>query len=179
MSNTHLGGHNNITHLDENTLDYLINKYNIKTAYDLGCGPGGMVKMMLSKNIDCVGIDGDTNINYDFPHIIHDFTIGPLKVDVRDFCWSVEFVEHVEEKHMDNYFSVFSSCKVVMITASQQFSGHHHVNVKLMTYWVKQFETRGFVLNEADTLYIRNKSSMKRDFIKTTGMIFNNMRFVS
>jgi hypothetical protein len=179
MLNKHLGGHGNITHLDQSTIEYLIKKYNIKTAYDLGCGPGGMVKMMLDKGVNCIGIDGDLSIKYDFPHIIHDFITSPLTIERRDFCWSVEFLEHVSEQYMDNYFSVFNSCRVIMTTASQQFSGHHHVNVRLMTYWVSQFENRGFALNESDTLYIRNKTSMKRDFIKTTGMVFNNLKFIS
>jgi hypothetical protein len=172
--NSHLGGHQNITHLDEHTLEYLVKKYSVKTAYDLGCGPGGMVNIMIKKNIDCVGIDGDLSIQYTFPHIIHDFTTGPLSVQPRDFCWSVEFLEHVEEKYMDNYFAVFKQCKVIMTTASQKFSGHHHVNVRLMNYWVDEFSKRGFSLNEKDTLYIRNHSSMKRNFVSQTGMVFNN-----
>jgi SAM-dependent methyltransferase len=175
MNKKHLGGHANITHLDERTLDYIAEKYNIQTAYDLGCGPGGMVKLMISKNIDCIGIDGDSTINYNFPHIVHDFTIGDLFVEKRDLCWSVEFVEHVEEKFIENYFSVFKKCKTVLVTCSQRFAGHHHVNVKLMTYWVSKFEERGFALNEVDTLYIRNNSSMNRNFIRETGMVFNNM----
>lgn len=171
---THLGGHANVTHLDQSSLEYMIRRYNIRTGYDLGCGPGGMVKCMIESNIDTIGIDGDYTLERDIPCIIHDFETGVLDVEERDFCWSVEFLEHVYEKYMDNYFSIFKKCKYVLCTASQNPTAHHHVNVKPVSYWISQFNNRGFTHSEEDSKYIRANSSMGRDFIRDTGMVFIN-----
>lgn len=168
----HLGGSCNVTHLDKNSILYLKPKYNIKTAYDLGCGPGGMVQYMNSIGIKCTGIDGDYTVAKDKNIIIHDFCSGPIDIENRDFCWCVEFLEQVDEKYIDNYFSVLNKCKVVCCTASQSLDGHHHVNVKPLDYWIQIFEKNGFKYNKDDTEYIRKHTSMKREFIKQTGMIF-------
>ena len=36
----HLGGHANTTWHDEGSIDFFINKFNIKSMIDIGCGPG-------------------------------------------------------------------------------------------------------------------------------------------
>ena len=87
-------------------LSVIINKYNIKSAIDLGCGPGGMVELMKSHNINAIGIDGDFTITRNIECIIHDFTSGPLDVNPSDLCWTVEFLEHVKPEYIINYFSV-------------------------------------------------------------------------
>jgi hypothetical protein len=168
----HLGGHANVTHIDKASVIYLKNKYSLWSAYDVGCGPGGMVEAMLEMGMECTGIDGDYTLQRKVPVIIHDFSVAPLQPEPRDFCWCVEFLEHVEEKYMDNYFPVFSACHVILATASQNPKAHHHVNVKPCSYWINAFTERGFTYSEEDTVYIRKNSSMKRDFVRETGMVF-------
>jgi SAM-dependent methyltransferase len=169
----HLGGHANITHLDHKCIEYLMEKYNIKTAYDLGCGPGGMVNLMISKGIDAIGIDGDFTLERTCPIILHDFTKGKISnLAKKDFTWSIEFLEHFDEEYMDNYFDVINHTNIVLCTASQNPTAHHHVNVKPLDYWISQFESRGFTYSEVDTEYIRKNNNMKREFITQTGMVF-------
>ena len=55
----HLGGHLNKTHVDEGSLTWIINTFNIKSFLDVGCGTGGMVELSESKGIKSLGIDGD------------------------------------------------------------------------------------------------------------------------
>lgn len=174
----HLGGHCNITHIDEASLDYLISKYSIRSLYDLGCGPGGMVKLANSKKIKSTGIDGDFTIKYrdGLDIITHDFTKGALDLESRDLCWSCEFLEHVEEKYMDNYFSVFNKSKVVFCTYSLSRGGHHHVNVKNQDYWDKCFAERMFTKDLESTEYVRKNSSMSRNFVRNTGTVYINNR---
>lgn len=175
----HLGGHCNITHIDESTLDYLINKFNIKTMYDVGCGPGGMVNLANNKNISAIGIDGDFTLSYNNINVIlHDFTSGPIILSNADLAWSCEFLEHVEEKYMDNYFSVFCKCKLVFCTFSTSRGGHHHVNVQNQEYWDNKFKSYGFVKDTESTLEIRKTSTMKRDFVRNTGTIYLNKVFI-
>lgn len=175
---SHLGGHCNITHIDENTLDYLISKFNIKTMYDVGCGPGAMVKLANSKGVKAIGIDGDFTLEYkDIDVILHDFTSGALSLSICDLCWSCEFLEHVAEEYMNNYFAIFKQCKVVCCTFSTSRGGHHHVNVQNQKYWDSKFNEYGFNKDEESTSYIRKHSSMKRDFIRNTGTIYINRKF--
>jgi hypothetical protein len=109
--------------------------------------------------------------------IIHDFTIGPLDVEPRDLCWSVEFLEHVREQYMDNYFSIFDKCNYILCTANPNANkGHHHVNAKPMSYWIEKFNERGFSFIEEDTNFIRTNGSMKREFIRNTGLVFKNKK---
>lgn len=172
----YLGGHANITHLDLISIQYIKDKYNVKTAYDLGCGPGGMVDVMNNMGIDCIGIDGDFTLQHTCPIIIHDFYMGSLNVEQRDLCWSVEFLEHIPEQYMDNYFEVLKKCKYIMCTASQDNrpSKNYHHNVKLLPYWYNEFEKRNFKLSEEDTQWIRTNNGMKRKFITNTGMFWIN-----
>lgn len=171
----HLGGHENRTHIDEKSLNYLIQRYKIKSMYDVGCGPGGMVKLAKEKGIDVVGIDGDFTITYpeNIKVILHDFTKGPLVCSEKDLSWSCEFLEHVEEKFMDNYFAVFKQTKVVCCTfCNVHGTGHHHVNIQNQEYWDDKFFANGFVKDIESTNYIRENSSMQRDFIRNTGTVY-------
>jgi cyclopropane fatty-acyl-phospholipid synthase-like methyltransferase len=174
----HLGGHMNITHLDLGSLLYVQEKYNVQTMYDVGCGPGGMVELAIQLGIKCKGIDGD--FTYPYPQLIkdnlilHDFTKSDLIVEPADFAWSCEFLEHVEERYMDNYFSVFKQCKRVICTFATNDRGWHHVNVKDQSYWDNQFKERGFLKDEKETQYIRENSSMQREFMRNTGTMYVN-----
>ena len=176
----HLGGHCNRTHTDEATLDFLIAKYNVKTMHDVGCGPGGMVELALTRGVDATGIDGDFTLKFreGFPLILHDFTVGPLSVRPADLGWSVEFLEHVDEKYIDNYFPVFAQCKTVCCTFATNDKGHHHVNVKDQEYWDRQFTNRGFIKDEVSTAWIRKHSSMQREFIRNTGTVYSITRVI-
>lgn len=172
--NNRLGGHLNITHLDKGALCFVVGKYNISTAYDVGCGPGGMLDVMKSIGIRCIGIDGDSNVNKS-GIIVHDFYKGPLELDKVDLGWSVEFLEHVHEKYLSNVFSVFKKCKYVVCTAAPPGkSGHHHVNCRTVEYWIDVFYSYGFVFYGDMTNSIRYRSSMDREFMRNTGMFFVN-----
>ena len=175
----HLGGHLNITHIDEATLVYLLEEFLINSMYDVGCGPGGMVALGKSKGLDAVGIDGDYTLTYpsDIQVIQHDFTKGPIDLDAKDLSWSCEFLEHVEEKYMDNYFSVFQKTRVVIVTyCNIPGTGHHHVNVQNQAYWDDKFKSYGFSKDQKRTDHIRLHSSMKRNFVRDTGTVYINER---
>lgn len=172
----HLGGHYNKTHLDENTLKYLITNFNVKSMYDVGCGPGGMVDLAIRLGINATGIDGDFTIKFP-PHlniILHDFASAPLDLDPVDLAWSCEFLEHVDEKYAENYFSVFLKCKVVCCTFATTLGGYHHVNVKNQYYWDRMFFKYGFIKNYDATSEVKRISSMTRNFIRNTGTVYIN-----
>jgi cyclopropane fatty-acyl-phospholipid synthase-like methyltransferase len=181
----HLGGHKNKTHLDEGTLGYLINKYNVKTMLDIGCGPGGMVLLARDKGIESYGIDGDYSIQrpgVDSYITIHDYELGPSKLELTvDLIWSVEFVEHVWEKYQDNYMKDFQRGNFVLMTfAPPGKSGHHHVNCQEAEYWIEVFKKYGFRYDKDITDTIRAKSTMnvktdkhsKKAWFQNNGLFF-------
>lgn len=178
----HLGGHEGETHIDDGALEYLIKTFNIKSMLDIGCGPGGMVKLAKEKNLNIHGVDGDGKFERD-PSIIdyitiHDYTIGPLEFDQFDLGWCVEFVEHIEKKYMPNFLKTFESCKYIAMThALPGQSGHHHVNLMPIDYWIGVMEATGFTMLVNETNEMRKASTMRERYIRQQGYIFKNGRF--
>lgn len=172
MTPNHLGGHLNTTHIDEGIFNYIVQSFSIKSMIDIGCGPGGMEKIALSRDVFWRGVDGDPVVSRS-SIITHDFSLRPLKVPVFDLGWSVEFVEHVQEAYLPNFMETFDSCGVVFLThAPPKKTGHHHVNCQPMDYWINVFEDWGFVFKEDMTYVARSKSTMKRNFARENGLIF-------
>jgi SAM-dependent methyltransferase len=179
---SHLGGHLNKTHTDRGTLLYLMEKYDIKSFLDIGCGPGGMVQIAKWRGLDAMGIDGDWEVRKEAEAkvFIHDYTNGPAgleKASLRtafDLGWSVEFLEHVDEQYLDNYMQDFARCKYVVCTAAGPGApGHHHVNCQPAEYWHTVFDKYGFDYDDEITQEIRlRKSNMQKPFMQRTGMFF-------
>lgn len=174
----HLGGHLNKTHLDEGSLNWLISNYGVTSLLDVGCGPGGMVELATQKGLIALGVDGDYTLKRFDPSkfIIHDYATGPLKLDQKfDLCWSCEFVEHVEEKYIDNYMQTISSANIVVIThAPPGYPGYHHVNCQNYDYWVDVFKKYNFIYDDEITKIIRKISSMRKPFVQKNGLFFKN-----
>lgn len=182
----HLGGHSNVTNLDTGVLDWVIDRYSIKSFLDLGCGPGGMVEYAHSLGLKSIGIDGDYTLKRpdNSRYILHDFTTGPLHVEEKfGLGWTTEFVEHVEEKYIPNYMPVLSACKYMVMTyAPPGHGGHHHVNENTQEYWIETLAEWGFVFHENETNSIREYTTMhngrkNKNFMKLRGMFFENKNF--
>ena len=182
MLEPHLGGHQNKTHLDNGALDWLIKTVDAKSFLDIGCGPGGMVELAKSKGLLVKGIDGDHTLKRpnETDYTLHDFSKAPLIPDFEyDIGWSVEFVEHVEEKYIPNYMPCFQSCNTVVITyAPPGWEGHHHVNLKDEDYWIQTFATNGLKHNAEMTHQLRQHSTKnlgkkgKKAFVRNRGLVF-------
>jgi len=179
----HLGGHCNITHVDNGAISWAKNELSVKSFLDVGCGPGGMVELAKEMGLVGTGIDGDYTIaSANDDYIIHDYTTGPYNLEKSyDLGWSVEFLEHVEEKYMHNYMKTFTSCKYLIIThALPDTPGVHHVNCKSSEYWINKFNTYGFEYSVKLTRKLKEVSTMnihreeKKQFIRKTGKLFIN-----
>ena len=47
---------------------------------------------------------------------LHDYTTGPLKLKLNfDLCWCVEFLEHVQEMYINNYFDTFKNVNMFFV----------------------------------------------------------------
>jgi len=178
----HLGGHENETHVDDGALTYLINRFNAKSMLDIGCGPGGMVELALSKGLKVLGVDGDDKVERSDTVknniVIHDYAKAPFTTDVYDLAWSVEFVEHVDKPFMPNFLRTFECCKFVAMThALPGQPGHHHVNCMPAEYWFGVMEAIGFSLLVEETNEMRKQSTMRERYIRQQGYVFKNGRF--
>ncbi len=171
----------NITHIDEGALNILIENLNIKSVIDVGCGPAGMSVLCKSKGLKYYGVDGDPEFKNNPIIHLHDYYEGPLKIDnIFDLGWSVEFLEHIDEKYLPNIFDTFSKCKHVFITHAlpHETGGHNHVNCRTEEYWNEKFKENNFNLNKKLTEYCRKNSTMYRDFVRNTGKVYINERFI-
>jgi len=179
LNKHHLGGHNNVTHTDVGSFGYIKRTFNISSVLDIGCGPMGMKPVADSFGIKYLGIDGDISIKKDKNFVLHDYSVGPyVPAEKCDLAWSVEFLEHVEEKYIPNFMESFKRCRYACIThALPGKIGHHHVNCQPQEYWKNVFSEYGFEYSEFHTDQIRKFSSMKREFMKNTGMLFVNKNF--
>lgn len=174
MNSRHLGGHFNITHLDEGCLNFFVKELNIKSFLDIGCGPMGMINLAKKLNLDCLGIDGDPKFYFKENFLKHDFASGPAPIKKNfDLAWSVEFLEHVESRFVKNYMDTFKLCKFCFIThALPNTKGHHHVNCQNEEYWINVFKDFGFSFDQEITKKAKQYSTMKREFVKKTGKFF-------
>ena len=183
IMNDHLGGHLNRTNIDVGALEWLLDTFSPKSFLDIGCGPGGMVQEASNQGLHARGIDGDPSVAQSFT-TLHDFAESPIDMDSQQFDigWSVEFIEHVYEKYIDNYMPAFQACKLLVVTyAPPGTPGHHHVNLQREDYWILKFAEYGFKFDDAHTLSLRNASTMnlnkkseEKRFVQKRGMVFIN-----
>lgn len=143
---------------------FICEKYEIKSVIDVGCGMGYALKEFSKYCEDFLGVDGSEYVqkNSDFKnHITHfDFSLSKYETDKKyDLAWSSEFVEHVDESFIENYFSIFENSKYVAITyADIDQDGHHHVNCKPKEYWINLFEKKDFEFLDLDTETLKNEA---------------------
>lgn len=175
-----LGGHANTTHTDEGALRFMMQEFGIKSMLDIGCGPGGQIKLAQELGIEVQGVDGDTDVLSvsDVPEkiTIHDFRRGPWIRDSVDLIWSVEFLEHVPEEFVDNYMKTFALGSYIVCTASQNSNVPYHYNCKPLEYWIEKFAAYGFKFEKETTVKLKEMSTMGREFIQETGMVFSRQR---
>ena len=175
---SHLGGHENETHLDEGALDYIINNFNVKSMIDVGCGPGGMTELARSKGLEVLAVDGDFVVERNIQDVvIHDYQDSPYKPEkIYDLAWCVEFVEHIEARYIQNFMTTFQNCRYVIMThAFPDQPGWHHVNCQTMDYWLAITEAFGFKIDSEATNAIRDASTMKERYIRQQSIFLKNL----
>lgn len=178
---SHLGGHLNKTHIDEGALNYLCKTFNIASMLDIGCGPGGMIELAQERGLTAVGVDGDYSIDRHSIVHIHDFTTGPWNwnTDMKfDLAWSVEFLEHVDEKYIPYFMKSFKRCKYALVTAAPPgWPGHHHVNCRVQEYWKGVFAANGFTFDNETTTAVKKESTMTKGFLEKNGLFFRRIDY--
>lgn len=160
----HLGGNFSVTLMDTPVLDLLVGRFGISSMLDVGCGPGGMTLYARQQGLTAIGIDGDSTV---LPasdgFICHDYETGPARLEGQfDLVWSVEFLEHVQEKYQPNYMTDLCRGRIILCTAAKPGQlGHHHVNLQPEEYWHQVFSRHGYRLMPSVTADVRAASRMR------------------
>jgi len=186
MTEPHLGG--GIPGGDSNlwmpdVFGYLMVKHNPKRVLDTGCGYGHALKWFADIGCcDVKGVDGDPEIEAKWvgpagTFMLHDFTKGVPAIGTPfDLGLALEFVEHVEEKFIPNFMGAFNLCRRVVITHGEPGQhGHHHVNCKPSSYWVKQFSKYGFGWDEDETELLRRTDRWKASWGRRSLLSFSRL----
>jgi SAM-dependent methyltransferase len=157
--NYHLGGYargpiGDVATYYPNLWTWAIKLLDIRSVIDIGCGEGCSTQFFLGAGCEVLGVEGYRpaveNSRVPGRVVLHDYSTGPFFPN-RDFdmAWSCEFVEHVEEQYIPNFFATFACAGCVFMTfAKPGQGGHHHVNEQEQGYWIAQFRQRGFDFDE-------------------------------
>jgi len=182
MNYPHLGGHLDMTHLDEGALKWLM-QLGCRSLLDVGCSVGGQVALAHRLGMNAYGIEGDYSLLQEskaicpermvFTDITKVVFVFPAPFDAT---WCIEVAEHIEEQYTGNLLSTISANLMVdgkaVMTANQGISGFHHVNLKPREWWIDQAIRHGLIYDEAMTAELKSASTMAREFIQNTGMVF-------
>jgi len=134
---------------------WLIEKFHIKSMLDIGCAEGHAVSWfdsngVISHGIDCVkkNIDRAPESCKLFDLCDGSYIVG----SGVDLVWCCEVAEHIHEDYVENLIDTCCNGKVVAFTFSNDSTaGYNHVNCKNLQYWVKKFESKGYILNAGMT----------------------------
>lgn len=180
----HLGGHCFVCHLDEGCLLEARNTCGCESILDIGCGLGCQLTAALRVGFrDALGIEGDpaaiaAGIKKGVAVELfreHDLTKAGCLVGQFDLLWSVEFLEHLDERFLPNFWFTVAQCrpKLTIITvAPPEMAGGRHVNCQNSDYWRGAFAAHGYRFDADLTSKMRRSSTMKREFVRKRGMAF-------
>ncbi len=160
--------------------DWAINKFQVQSLLDVGCGEGQCVRYFMDRGIRAVGVDGSTLAYREsvFPNdyrILHDYCDAAYKPNVEyDLVWCCEFVEHVEEAYFNNYLQSFKAGKVLLMTHAQPGQpGYHHVNCQPAEYWIAKLA--GDFIYEDGWTQEAKMQGVNHNWFKQNGLAFRRI----
>jgi SAM-dependent methyltransferase len=132
---------------------WAVRQFDAGSVLDVGCGEGQSTRYFHELGCDVEGIDGCEQALRDsvIPEraILHDMCAGPYQPSrLPDLIWTCEFLEHVEERYMDNILRTLATARKAILAThafpDQRGRGHHHVNCRRTAYWIRRIEDVGF-----------------------------------
>ena len=124
-----------------------------KTVLDLGCGTGKSLDWFLAHGVDAWGVEGSVLARDQalHPELIQIADLNqPLNLTRRfDLLWCVEVVEHIHPKYLAVLMQTLTghADRVVLTAAHPGQGGAGHFNEQPASYWIKQFDAKGFSLD--------------------------------
>lgn len=168
------GGSYGRTHVDVGMLRYF-HDCGCRSMLDVGCGPGGQVQAANALGYRALGIDVDPALYLRPGVALIDICDGPVRLPARaDLVWSVEVAEHVPESCVPEFIATLTGNAriAICLTASQEPMPQHRT-LHPPTWWIAAIEAMGGWSYDPDTpAIVARHSTMAREFLRDTGMIF-------
>ena len=133
---------------------FIVDNFAPKSAIDVGCANGFLVKGLLERGVDSYGIDGSSNCidslvsPYD-RFILHDLR-KPYKDNRKyDFCSCLEVAEHIEPEYTDIIIATICGLSDILMFSScrpRRNKHEQHVNLHEPDYWQNLITSKGFEL---------------------------------
>ena len=138
----------------------IIEKFNPKYVFDIGCGSGQWLDEYRKYNVLTKGVEGSSNA---FIEMSDETKEVVLEWDLRDkikeedynidFVQSFEVAEHIEEEYADVFVHnlIKDDPDIVLLTAApagQEGGGVQHVNCQERYYWMKKMKDKDYLFNQ-------------------------------
>ena len=141
--------------------------FDIKSVLDIGCGMGTNLAWFDEYGFEVLGVEGHPKAvaasRVPGKIVQHDFSKGPWSPEREfDLCICTEFAEHVEAKFEENWMVSVDKCKYLLLAAAPPGQGgYHHVNEQPDEYWIRRFQSRGFIWDSDITNRLRSTCARK------------------
>lgn len=128
----------------------VVKEFGIRSVIDVGCGQGFSTQFFKELGVEVTGVEGGNEAIETSPVaqliVHHDYTKGPFRpTQAADLIWCCEFVEHVEERYVENFLATFAAGRYCLMThAFPGQTGFHHVNLQPPEYWIQKLASVGF-----------------------------------
>ena len=136
----------------------IIEKFNPKYVFDIGCGTGQWLDEYRKYNVLTKGVEGGGNAFIEMSEETQEVVV---KWDLRDkieeedydvdFVQSFEVAEHIEEEYANVFIHnlIKDDPDIVLLTAAPPDQhGFQHVNCKEREYWMKKMKDKDYLFNQ-------------------------------
>ncbi len=137
-----------------------LQKKNLKTVFDFGCGDGSYIHNLNLLGFQCLGFDGNPNLEkFTKFAAIKDLSV-PSYFQKRDCVISINVGEYIPKKFESVFIdNICNNTKdSIVISWSSIKDDELKINCQSIEYLIFEFKKRGFKLNSTDTYEIKNLS---------------------
>ena len=175
MTSWRPGGHGNVTHVDPGALQWAIEQFGVESMWDLGCGPGGQVLEGRKLGMWAAGFDADMSLS--LPHGCFHVNVSRCSIGAYVYTphlvWSCEVAEHIDPLEVYTYIGNLCMARSVILLTANPNPGQYHCNPQPVEWWIERIEDNGtHRFDAALTDEFKQRSTMRREFVRNTGMCF-------
>ncbi len=149
-----------------NILDAVFDKWKPSSCLDIGCGIGSAMEHLMSKGVECFGIEG-SKAAFVASRVKNRIRIANLNRPVElgrkfDLVWSYEVAEHIHPQYTNAFLDTLTHHGdiVVLSAALPGQGGAGHFNEQPRIYWIAKLRDLGF---EFDSEFSTHLQTMPDD----------------